>query len=392
MQKSMSNFRKKQMTISILGTLPPIRALSSYCFELTRSLSKICDIEFISFKEIYPAFLYPGGNPDDDNTYPEIEAPNIRIKRRLTWYNPLSWVIEGVAATGDILHAQWWSTPLFPVYWVVCACFRLKKKPVVFTVHNVLSHEKSWIYFKLSQILFKLGDYFIVHSHLNKKQMIEFYGIDDHRISIVPHGSLDFHVKPRVDRSMLRKEFGLSPENKVVLFFGAIRPYKGVDTAIRAFAETVRKIPNARLLIAGKLWEDWIPYDRLIHDFNLRGYVMTHLDYIPSGDVHKFFEVADLCIFPYLHFDSQSGAGAAALSFRKPMIVSDVGGLPEMVKDNRFIVPSGNPKALADAMIFCLENPAILSGMTTDAESIVWQFAWSEIAKQTVTIYQQALQ
>ncbi|MDA8403997.1 MAG: glycosyltransferase family 4 protein [Desulfobacteraceae bacterium] len=382
---------KNQITVSILGTLPPIRALSSYCFELTQALARICQVEFISFKKIYPAFLYPGGKPDDDDTYPEIRESNIRIRRRVAWYNPFSWLTEGLAATGDLLHAQWWSMPLFPVYLTVCACFKLRKKPVIFTVHNVLSHEKSRIYFKLSQFLFRLGDHFIVHSHLNKQQMMDCYKINEHQISIIPHGSLDLHIRFKADISRLRKKFGLSPENRVILLFGAIRPYKGIDTAIRAFAETIKTIPDVRLLIAGRLWEDWNPYEQLIQDMNIEKQVIRHLDYIPSGDVHQFFEVADLCLFPYLHFDSQSGAGAAALSFRKPMIVSDVGGLPELVKDHRFIVPAGDWAALAGAMSFCLNDREILSGMASDAEAVSEQFAWPEIAKQTLTIYQQAL-
>lgn len=382
---------KKKITVSVLGTLPPIRAISSYCFELTQALSSKCRVDFISFKKIYPAFLYPGGKPDDDYTYPESLEPNVRIRRRLAWYNPFSWIIEGLTATGDLLHAQWWSMPLFPVYLAVCACFKLKNKPVIFTVHNVLSHEKSRIYLKLSQFLFRMGDHFIVHSQLNKQQMIDCYGIRDDQISIIPHGSLDLHIRPQIDRAIMKSRFGLSAHHKVILLFGAIRPYKGIDTAIRAFAEVVKIVPEARLLIAGRLWEDWARYKQLIQDFNIEKQVLTHLDYIPSGDVHQFFEVADLCIFPYHHFDSQSGAGAAALSFRKPMIVSNVGGLSELVKDRRFIVPPADPKALADAMSLCLQNATVLSGMASDADAISVKFAWPEIAKQTVTIYQRAL-
>jgi glycosyltransferase involved in cell wall biosynthesis len=107
--------------------------------------------------------------------------------------------------------------------------------------------------------------------------------------------------------------------------------------------------------------------------------------------VHQFFDVADLCIFPYLHFDSQSGAGAVALSFRKPMIVSDVGGLPEFVKDKRFVVPPGEHKALADAMTVCLGDESILGRMAADAEAISANFSWPEIAKKTENIYQQLL-
>lgn len=383
---------KKHITVSILGTLPPIRALSSYCFELTQALAQICSVEFLSFKKIYPAFLYPGGKPDDDYTYPGIKDPNIHIRRRLTWYNPLSWLSEGLTATGDLLHAQWWSMPLFPVYMIVCVCFKFKKKPVIFTVHNVLSHEKSRIFFLLSKMLFTLGDHFIVHSSLNKQQLKTHYGLADHQISIIPHGSLDFHVKSgTVDRLTLRKQFGLTPENKVILIFGAIRPYKGLDTAIRAFAQTIATLPDARLLIAGRLWEDWGPYERLIRESRIEPQVITHLDYIPSGDVHQFFDVADLCLFPYHHFDSQSGAAAAALSFRKPMIVTEVGGLPELVSDRRFIIEPANSKALAEAVIGCLQDPATLSRMASDAETISGKFAWSGIAEQTAIIYQQML-
>jgi glycosyltransferase involved in cell wall biosynthesis len=382
---------KKTYTVSILGTLPPIRALSSYCFELTDSLAFLCLIEFISFKKIYPSFLYPGGNPDDDHSYPELSATDIRIRRHLTWYNPFSWIGEGFGAKGDILHAQWWSPPLFFIYFTVCACFKLRRKPVILTVHNLLPHEHSLVFFKMSQLLFRLGDHFIVHSTINKQQMITTYGISPEKISVIPHGSLDFHVKKNADRETIRHEMGFEKENRIILLFGAIRSYKGIDTAIRALAETIKKVPAARLLIAGRLWEDWTPYETLIHDLGIKEYVILNLEYIPSGDVYKFFEASDLCIFPYHHFDSQSGAASVALSFRKPMIVSKVGGLPEFVKDNRFIVPPRDPHLLAEAIVKCLKNPTLLEDMRTNAETVSNEFAWPEIAKQTEKIYQKLL-
>jgi len=280
---------KKLYTVSILGTLPPIRALSSYCFGLANAIAEKCRIEFISFKKIYPSFLYPGGVPDDDDTYPAISTRRINVKRRITWYNPLLWIIEGLTAKGDLLHAQWWSAPLFPIYLIICTCFKLKNKPVIFSVHNVLSHEKSILYFKMSQLLFRLGDHFIVHSNINKQQLKNFYGIPKNKISVIPHGSLDFHIKKGVDRKALRENMGIEPENKVILLFGAIRPYKGIDTAIMAFGKIVCEIPEARLLIAGRLWEDWKPYEQMIRKLGLNEFIYTYLEYIPSGDVYKDF-------------------------------------------------------------------------------------------------------
>lgn len=383
---------KKQLSVSILGTLPPIRALSSYCFELTNAIAEKCSVEFISFKKIYPAFLYPGGVPDDDDTYPAISTLRINVKRRLTWYNPLSWLIEGLTAKGDLLHAQWWSAPLFPIYLIICTCFKLKNKPVIFSVHNVLSHENSALYFKMSQLLFRLGNFFIVHSNMNRQQLHKFYHIPLDKIDVIPHGSLDFHIKKNgIDRKTLRKEMGIKPENKIILMFGAIRPYKGIDTTIKAFSKIVNSVPESRLLIAGRLWEDWAPYEQLIYKLGIKKYIITHLEYIPSCDVYKFFEISDLCVFPYHHFDSQSGAGSVALSFRKPMIVSDVGGLSDFVLDPKWVVPPKDHSALADAVICCLKDPSRIKQMKSDAEKISQKFSWSEIADQTENIYRQVL-
>ena len=382
---------KKSYTVSILGTLPPIRALSSYCFELANAIAQLCRLEFISFDKIYPPFLYPGGNPAGDHTYPELSAADVRVRRNLTWYNPLSWLIEGLSAQGDLLHAQWWSTPLFFIYFTICACFRLKKKPVVLTVHNVLPHEHSPLFFKMSQVLFRLGNHYIVHSTVNKQQLTAHYDIAPEKISVIPHGSLDFHVKQRTDRVSIRTQMGFARQDRIILLFGAIRPYKGIDTAIRALAEIIMDFPEARLLIAGRLWEDWAPYEKLIHDLGLENFVTTYLDYIPSGEVYRFFEAADLCIFPYRHFDSQSGAGSVALSFRKPMIVANVGGLPDLVKDDRWVIEPNDSRLLAETLIKCFSDPSMLESMRANAAAVSAGFAWSEIAKQTEKVYQKVL-
>lgn len=381
----------QRLTVSILGTLPPIRGLSSYCRELAVALSEKCRVEFISFRKIYPAFLYPGGAPGDDNTYPALPATQIREKRHLTWYNPLSWLRDGRGAEGKILHAQWWSAPLFPVYLTVCACFKLKGKPVIFTVHNVLSHEHVALYGILSRILFQLGDHFIVHTEPNRQQMKALYHVADSKISVIPHGSLDFHRKRGIRREAVRREMGLSHENRVVLAFGAIRPYKGLDVAIEAFSKIVREVPEARLLIAGRLWEDWAPYSRRIRALNIQPFVITCLEYIPSGEVYRYFEAADLCIFPYRRFDSQSGAAAAAVSFRKPMIVSNAGGLPDLVADPRCIVPPGNGDALARAVIGCFKDPGRLAQMKAHAERVAEALSWPRIATETEAVYRRLL-
>ncbi len=377
--------------IAMLGSLPPIRALSSYCLELALAIAEKGKIQFISFKKLYPSIAYPGGKLKDDHSFPAIEHPNLKVSRRLTWYNPISWVIEGFLTKADLLHAQWWSLPLSFIYAVVCLGFKIRRKPVIFTVHNVLSHEKSIFYGAISRILFKFCDHFIVHSLPNRAQLIKYYHIPSERVTQIPHGPLDFHVKADVHSGRVREEMGFHPGEKVILLFGAIRPYKGIDTALKAFSKVLTAMPEARLLNAGKLCKNWDPYQRLVDELGLGDCIKTHLKYVPSGTVWRFFEASDLVILPYHHFDSQSGVGATAISFRKPMIVSDVGGLPELVGDRRYVVPVKDPVALARTIIYCLDDPSRLAEMASAAGTVAQKMAWSYVAMKTCSVHDKVL-
>ena len=344
-------------------------------------------VAFISFKQIYPGFLYPGGRLKDDESFPEINPPGLCVRRHLTWYNPLSWLQEGLFRPADLLHAQWWSMPLAPIYAVIAGLFKLRRKPVVFTVHNVVSHDKSHLFALVSRWLFKLGDHFIVHTQRNAGQLQSLYGIPADHISIIPHGRLDFQVNANAQRHNVRRKLGIRPQDKVVLVFGAIRPYKGVATAIRAVAAVREHVPQVKLLIAGKLWEDWGPYQDLIDHLGLQETVETHLHYIPSAEVHRFFTAADLALLPYRHFDSQSGVGSSAVAFGTPMIVSDVGGLPDLVPDRRCVVPPGDPKTLAAAVTTLLTTPDLLSEIASGMTDLRAQFSWTRIAAKTMDVY-----
>ncbi len=387
------NAKKKEFhTIAVLGSLPPLRALSSYCLEFTRAMVELTEINFISFKKIYPAFLYPGGKLQEDPTFPSLNHHRLAVMRRLTWYNPATWLREGFFSKADLLHAQWWSLPLFPIYFLICIGFKLRGKPVVLTVHNVHSHEKSGLFDLLSGLLFKLSDHVIVHSETNRMQMIQHYAIPEERVTAIPHGPLDFHTLKNVSREKARQEMNMKPEEKVILLFGAIRPYKGIDTAISAFDQVRKEIPEARLVIAGKLWGKWTPYSEMIKNRKLEQYIHTTLQYIPSEMVSFFFNAADLVILPYHHFDSQSGVGSIAVSFRKPMIVTNTGGLPDLVENPRNIVPPNDPGALAREIIRSLNTPGRLNEMKAEAEVVAEKIAWPALAKKTLAVYKRILE
>jgi glycosyltransferase involved in cell wall biosynthesis len=382
---------KGPQKVAMLGSMPPLRALSSYCLELASAIAELGKIQFLSFKKLYPSMAYPGGDLHEDHSFPALDHPNLTVRRHLTWYNPITWFMEGFLTKADLLHAQWWSSPLCFTYAIVCLGFRLRHKPIVFTVHNVLPHDNTALYVMISRILFKFGNHFIVHSAPNREQLIKHYRIPLEQVTQIPHGPLDFHVRVDVDREKVREEMGFNPDDKVILLFGTIRPYKGIDTALKAFARIIKHIPEARLLIAGKLWENWSPYQSLIDELDIDDHIKTHLEYIPSGGVWRFFEASDLVVLPYNNFDSQSGVGATAISFRKPMIVTDVGGLPELVGDRRYVVKAKDPVGLSEIIVDCLKNPAHFSEMASATGTMAEDMAWSSVAMKTWSVYNKAL-
>ncbi len=378
-------------SVVIIGSLPPLRALSSYCQAFSLALSSIIKIEFISFKYIYPSFLYPGGNLKEDNSFPVFNSSGLTKRCNLTWYNPLSWIWEGISSKGQLLHAQWWSPPLFPVYFVICLIYKMRRKPLLITVHNVINHDSNILYDFCCRVLFKLCDHFIVHSEANKKQLKQLYGIEDACVTKIPHGPLEFKNENNLNRKGAKTLIGVNPNDRVILIFGAIRPYKGVDIALKAFAQIVNEMSDVKLVIAGKLWESWDRYERIIKEEGLSGSVVTRLDYIDADEVAGYFLASDLVILPYLKFDSQSGVGAAALAFKKPMIVTKTGGLPELVTDCKNIVEPGDIEALADRIIYCFNDPETMKHMSEDAVKKAETVSWDKVARATVNLYEKIL-
>ena len=218
----------------------------------------------------------------------------MEVSRNLTWYNPFTWLKAGFFTKAELLHAQWWSAPLLPIYLMIAAGFRVRGKPVVITIHNVISHEQSSLFSRLSGLLYKLGNHYIVHSQQNQEQLMRLHHIDQGQISVISHGPLELFTGTMVSRADARSRLGFSDQHKVILLFGAIRPYKGIDTALDAISMLASDMPGIRVLIAGKLWGEWQPYQQQIDKLGLAEYVSCHLDYIPTAEVSVYFQAADL--------------------------------------------------------------------------------------------------
>jgi len=375
------------MKVTLIGTLPPIKGLSPYCQELLKSLSKNIEVEFIGFKKLYPDFLYPGGTKVDDENYKTPEIKNAEIRNILTYYNPFSWIWGGLDAKCEIIHAQWWSHVLAPIYFVILSICKIRRKKIVITIHNVLPHENNKINNFLNKAILIFGDKFIVHNKKNKENLSNLYNIPKDKISIIPHGILEVVSIKDISKKEAREHLKIPQNKRVILHFGNIRNYKGLDVLLESLKFIREEIEDVILITAGKPWENWEKYEKIIRNDSISDIIIKKLDFIPPSEVEYYFSAADVVVLPYKYFDSQSGVGALALPFKKPLIVTNVGGLPDFVKDERVIAKSNNSEDLARVIIKVLKDDDILRKLSRDSEELLKKYNWDEIAKKTIKLY-----
>ncbi len=381
----------KKIKISMIGTLPPFKGVSDYCIELSQGLSKHVEIDFISFKKLYPEFLYPGGTKDTDKNFKIEENKNLKIRSFITYYNPFTWAWAGLSAKGKIVHVQWWTSVLAPIYLIIFLFLKLKRRKIVLTVHNVLGHETNFIDRSIAKLIFGFPDIFILHSDNNIRQMGEIFHISQNKMVKISHGIYEFYKNREISKTEARKRLKIKPNIPVVLSFGNIREYKGTDVLIKAFAIVKKELPDALLLIIGKCWVNWGKYKRLIEKYNLEKNIRTFLEYVPMSDVKLYFESCDLVALPYREFGAQSGPGNIALAFHKPLVVTNVGALPDLVKDKECVLEVNGIKGMARQMIKILKDKKLAKELSQDSKELCSDFSWDGIAKKTIKLYERIL-
>jgi glycosyltransferase involved in cell wall biosynthesis len=363
--------------ISMLSTLPPIKGMSYYTLGLVKELSKMCEIDFYGFKSIYPEFLYPGGTKTKTK---EPQLNDLRIYNFLTWYNPFSWIKTGFSFKSNIVHAQWWSWFLAPAYYVSLKIAKLRGKKIILTVHNIKPHEKSFLKNFLNRSVLGLADEYIVHSENNRKLFLNEMNAKK-KISTISHGIIEMK-KSKVSRSFLRKKYQFSTNDRVLLFFGNIRDYKGLDILLESLSQLRDK--NIKLIIAGNPWSGFEKYQNIINKLALNSRIRLLLEFNSDQKVSEIFRISDLVVYPYKEFEASSGAASVALDFGKPIVVTNVGGLPELVKDIKVVAKPENILDLNNKISYALAN---LNRLGKDSNDIKKKFSWAKVAEKTLEVY-----
>ncbi len=373
------------MKIILLGPAHPYRGgPASFNDRLARQfLAGGHSIEIITFRLQYPRFLFPGKTQLTDAPPPV----GVRIERRLNSVNPFNWISVGYRikkARPDILLLRFWLPFFGPSFGTVARIAKSNKHTAVICIFdNVIPHEKRPGDKILTKYFTFAIDGAIVMSHTVQDDLKSFR--DSIPVRLSPHPLFDNYGNS-VNREEALTALNLSGDTSYMLFFGFIRAYKGLDLLIDAFSDLrLRKI-KLKLIVAGEFYENDAPYRQLIRKYGLEDEIILFDHFISDREVALFFGASDLIVQPY-RSATQSGVTQVAYHFEKPMLVTDAGGLREIVADRKCgYVVKPEAGAIAEAILDYFKNnrkEAYTEGVRRAKE----KFSWDKMTKAILDVF-----
>jgi len=341
-----SNTKKK---IIILGTAHPFRGgLASYNERLALQFQEEGhDVEIVTFTIQYPNFLFPG-----KTQYSEEPAPtNIKITRKVSSVNPFNWLKVGrelKKIAPDVLVFKYWLPFMGPCFGTIARLVKKNKTTKVITIlDNVIPHESRIGDKQFTNYFLKPIDAFISMSRSVEQDLATFNTTKPRDFN--PHPLFD-NFGTAIEKNKAKELLGLDKTTNYVLFFGIIRDYKGLDLLLDAFAKLDYKSKNLKLLVAGEYYSNEEQYQTQIKTLGLENDVIVVNQFIKDSEVGRYFCAVDMIAQPYKNA-TQSGVTQIAYHFETPILVTNVGGLPEMIPHNKVgYVVETNPQAITDAL------------------------------------------
>jgi glycosyltransferase involved in cell wall biosynthesis len=292
----------------------------------------------------------------------------------------------------DLVHFQWLADRKQDYYLI--RLLKLLGFKTIYTVHDLLPHDSHTADdVTACQKIYRQVDKLIVHAESNKNEMISLFDIEPAKVCVVSHGSNDLFFDRDISKEEARGHLTLPQDRRIVLFFGLIKRYKGLEYLIESFEEVKQSVENAMLLIGGQIYEAdrevYNRYSRLISKLAGRDDIICNNRYIPFDEVPYYFAAADVVVLPYTK-TSQSGILLSAYAAGRPVVVTDTGGLSEVVRDGKsgYVVPPRDVKALTTAVIRVLQSPAQMECMGNYAKQLAeTTYSWKKAASDTINVY-----
>lgn len=371
--------------IFIIGPAYPLRGgLATFDELFCRAfLKEGHQCEIISYSLQYPGFLFPGSTQYDTSG---IAPSGITIHTLINSVNPLSWFKTArfiKQQKPDFVVFRFWIPFMGPALGTIARAIRKSGIKVLAITDNVVPHEKRPGDVAFAKYFINGCDGFITMSKAVMKDLEQFTQTANKKFLLHP---LYTSFGDKLDKQEARKKLVLNSNDKLVLFFGLIRKYKGLDMLLDAFNELKEK-PDIKLIIAGEFYEDKQPYLDLINRYGIQDKVVLHDKFIANEDVKLYFSAADLVALPY-RSATQSGVTQVSFHFEVPTLVTNVGGLGEIIPDKvagYVVEPDG--KAIAEGINDYFDNNRVHSyteGMKREKQ----KYDWSIFVKEVIDLYQ----
>ena len=337
------------MRIALLGPFHPWRGgIAQYLGLLGEALAARADVRGVTFTRQYPDLLFPGGSQRDPGATP----PSFPVEALVDSVSPWSWrraarALERFAP--GLVVLKWWLPFFAPAFASSVGPLRRRGTRVVLVCDNLVPHERRPGDLALTRWMLRNSDGYLLMSDSVARDLDRLKPGAPRRQALHPlYAQFD---RGRSTRATARERLGLPADAEVVLFFGYIRRYKGLDVLLEAWPTVRARRPAARLVAAGEIFEDPAPYRAQAEQAGSDGSVTLIGRYVPDDEVEALFKAADVVVLPY-RSATQSGVTHVAYALGVPVITTDVGGLAETVRpgETGLVVPPGDPASLADAI------------------------------------------
>jgi glycosyltransferase involved in cell wall biosynthesis len=359
--------------VVIIGPAHPLRGgLATFNQRLAKEyIDQGNECSIYSFSLQYPSFLFPGKTQYSDEPAPE----NLTIHTVINSINPFNWIKIGNRLRNerpDIIVVRFWLPLMGPALGTILR--RVKKNKhtrIICIADNVIPHEKRLGDTAFTRYFLKSCDAFITMSEKVMQDLRLFQ--KEKPAKQVAHPLYD-NFGPIISKQEARKHLSLPSTERIVLFFGFIRRYKGLDILLEAMAKLKSVQDSPKLLVAGEFYEDAKPYHEQIEKLGISDQLILRTDFIPDSEVKYYLCAADAVIQPYRNA-TQSGVTPLAYHFEKPMIVTNVGGLPSLVPHERSgLVAEPNPESIASAItrFYQLGENYFIPHLRTEKEKYSW--------------------
>lgn len=366
--------------ILIVGPAYPLRGgLATYDERLCREfLAQGHSCEILSFSLQYPSLLFPGKTQFSTDKAPA----DLVIHSEVNSINPLNWIQVGNKFSKkkyDLVIFRYWMSFMAPSFGTIARALRKSGARVIAITDNIVPHEKRFFDSAFTNYFLNSCDGFLSMSREVQKQAQALQ--PNKKVAYVAHPMYDMFGSAQ-DKKVAKEKLGLEPDTNYLLFFGFIRKYKGLNLLLNSFAKVNRSELKVKLIVAGEFYEDSAPYLAQIKELGLESDVVLKTDFIPNEEVSTYFSASDMVVQTYLSA-TQSGVTQIAYYYNKPMLVTDVGGLAELVPTGKVgYVCQQDEQEIAAALhdfYTAQREPTFARGVEEEKAKFTWEYLTQQL-------------